>query len=92
MLGISEARHPTRDVETDSVALPNFAEVATLIPVLTEQALISDSQSRLLMKWLELAEETAREPEPPVYTSDRTTAIRHMIWQLHTELGRCLST
>jgi hypothetical protein len=91
MLGISDDRHPTRDVETDTLTLPNFAEAATLIPLLTEQALINDSQSELLMKWLELAEETAREPEPVVYTSERSTAIRHMIWQLHTELGRCLS-
>jgi len=91
MLGISEVRHPTREVETDTLTLPNFAEAVTLIPVLTDQALITSSQSTLLIKWLELAEETAREPESVLYTSERSTAIRHMIWQLHTELGRCLS-
>ena len=89
MLGIPDSPRPMREVGTGT--LPNFAQAATVIPALTVQGLINKSQSNLLLKWLELAEETAAEPEPCVYTSERSTAIRYMIWRLHVELGRWLS-
>lgn len=91
ILGIYGAGVPTRGAKSDTLTLPNFAEAATLIPALAEQGLISNSGYHLLLKWLELAEETAREPEPIPYTSERSTAIRQMLWQLHVELGKCLS-
>ena len=89
MLGIPDSRRPMREVGTGT--LPNFAQAATVIPALTAQGLINSSQSNLLLKWLELAEEIAAEPEPRVYTSERSTAVRYMIWRLHVELGRWLS-
>jgi hypothetical protein len=90
MLGIFDSSRPMRAVSANS--LPNFAHAATVIPALTGQGLINSFQSTLLLKWLELAEETAAEPEPPVYTSKRSTAIRDMISRLHVELGAWLST
>ena len=89
MLGISDSQRPVNEVETD--ILPSFAHAAAVIPALTAQGLINSSQSNLLLEWLELAEEVAAEPEPRVYTSERSTAVRHMIWRLHVELGRWLS-
>ncbi len=89
VLGIPDSPRPMREVGIGT--LPNFAQAATVIPALTAQGLINSSQSNLLLKWLELAEETAAEPEPRVYTSERSTAVRDMIWRLHVELGRWLS-
>lgn len=89
MLGIPDSRGPMPEVGTDT--LPNFAQAATIIPALTAQGLINSSQSTLLLQWVELAEEIAAEPEPRVYTSERSTAVRDMIWRLDVELGRCLS-
>jgi lysine-specific demethylase 8 len=89
MLGIPDSRRPMPEVGTGT--LPNFAQAATVIPALTAQGLINGSQSTLLLKWLELAEETAAEPEPRVYTAERSTAVRDMIWRLHVELGKWLS-
>jgi hypothetical protein len=89
MLGIPASPRPMREVGAGT--LPSFADVATVIPALTARGLINSSQSDLLLKWLELAEETAAEPEPRVYTSERSTAVRDMIWRLHVELGRWLS-
>ncbi len=89
MLEISDSRHAMREVGTGT--LPNFAQATTVIPALTAQGLINSSQSNLLLKWLELAEETAAEPEPRVYTPERSTAVRYLIWRLHVELGRWLS-
>ena len=89
MLGIPDSERPMREVGTGT--LPNLTKVATVIPALTAQGLINSSQSDLLLKWLELAEEIAAEPEPRVYSSERSTAVRDMIWRLHVELGRWLS-
>lgn len=89
MLGIPDSRRPMREVGTGT--LPNFAQAATVIPALTAQGLINSSQSNLLLEWLELAEEIAAEPESRVYTSERSAAVRDMIWRLHVELGRWLS-
>jgi hypothetical protein len=89
MLGIPDSQRPVSEVETDT--LPNFARAATVIPALTAQGLINSSQSNLLLEWLRLAEEIAAEPEPRVYTAERSTAVRHMIWRLHVELGGSLS-
>jgi hypothetical protein len=89
MLGIPDSRHPMRKVGTDT--LPNFAQAAIVIPALTAQGLINSSQSSLLLEWLELAEETAAEPEPRVYSFERSAAVRYMIRRLHVELGRWLS-
>jgi Cupin-like domain len=89
MLRIPDALRPMREVATDT--LPNFAHAATVISALSAQGMINSSQSTLLLKWLELAEETAAEPEPRVYTSERSTAVHYMIWRLHVELGRWLS-
>ena len=89
MLEIPDSRHAIREVGTGT--LPNFAQAATVIPALTAQGLINSSQSNLLLKWLELAEETAAEPEPRVYTPEGSTAVRDLIWRLHVELGRWLS-
>lgn len=89
MLGIPDSSRPMREVSTN--VPPDFAHAATVIPALTGRGLINSSQSTLLLKWLELAEETAAEPEPRVYTSECSTAIRKMIWRLHVELGTWLS-
>jgi hypothetical protein len=86
-LGIGDSRRPKREAGT----LPDFTQAATVIPALTAQGLIDSAQSNLLLKWVELAEDTATEPEPRVYTAERSTAIRHMIFRLHVELGRWLS-
>jgi hypothetical protein len=79
-----------RIYEGETGTLPNFAQVATVIPALTAQGLINSSQCNLLLEWLELAEETAAEPEPRAYTYERSITIRNMIWRLHVELGRWL--
>src|ERR1700730_8950656 len=89
MLGIPASSRPMGEVGTGT--LPNFAHAATVVPALTTQSLINSSQSDLLLKWLELAEEIAAEPDPRVYTSERSTAVRDMIWRLHVEFGRWLS-
>ena len=89
VLGIPDSRRPMPEVGT--ATSPNFAQAATVIPALTAQALINSSQSNLLLEWLELAEEIAAEPEPRVYTSERSTALRYMIWRLHVELGGWVS-
>jgi hypothetical protein len=89
MLEISDSQRPIEEVGT--AMLPDFAQAATVIRALTAQGQINSSQSTLLLKWLELAEETAAEPEPRVYTSERSIAVRDMIWRLHVELGRYLS-
>jgi hypothetical protein len=86
-LGIGDSRRPKREVGT----LPDFTQAAMVIPALTAQGLIDGSQSDLLLKWLELGEETAAEPEPRVYTPERSTEIRDLIFRLHVELGRWLS-
>jgi Cupin-like domain len=88
-LGIPDSQRPMREVGTGT--LPNFARAATVVPALTAQGLINSSESNLLLKWLELAEETAAEPEPRVYSSECATAVRYLIWRLHVELGRWLS-
>ncbi len=72
--------------------LPDFARLATVIPALVSQGLINTSQCSLLLKWLELAAETATAPEPLAYSSERSAAIRDLIWRLHIELGDCLLT
>lgn len=89
MLGFSDPSRSMREVEADT--LPNFAQAARLIPAFTAQGLINGSQSNLLLKWLEFAEETAAEPEPREYTSERAAAIRFMISALHVELGRWIA-
>ncbi len=71
---------------------PDFALAATVIPALVSQGLINTSQCGLLMKWLELAAETATAPEPFLYSSERSATIRDLIGRLHTELGDCLLT
>jgi lysine-specific demethylase 8 len=89
MLGLPDSRRQVSEVEIGT--LPDFSQASTLIPALAAQGLVNISQSDLLQKWLELAEETAAEPEPCVYTSERSTAIRYMIWRLHVELGKWLA-
>lgn len=71
--------------------LPDLTQARTVIRALTAQDLINNSQANLLLKWLELAEETAAEPGLPVYAPERSKAIRSMIWRLHVECGRWLS-
>jgi hypothetical protein len=90
MLGIPDSSHPMREASSD--ALHNFAHTATVIPALSAQGLINSSQSTLLLKWLELAKEIAAEPEPRLYSYERSTAIREMISTLHVELGAWLTT
>jgi Cupin-like domain len=88
-LGLSDSTPAIREVEPG--ASPDFAQAATIVPALAAQDLITSSQCNLLLEWLELAEETAAEPEPRAYTPERSAIIRNMIWSLHVELGKWLS-
>ena len=89
MLGIPESRGPASEDGTE--ALPNSATAETVVSALATQGLINSPQSALLLKWLEMAKETAAQPEPCTYDDERATAIREMIWTLHVELGTVLS-
>lgn len=77
--------------EAETGGLPDFPLVAKVIPGLNAHGLISSSQSGLLLKWLDLAAETAAAPEPFLYNAEYSAAIRDLIWKLHDELGDCLS-
>lgn len=87
-LGIPGSSRPAQ--VAGDVTGPDFAAAAAVIPALTRQGLIGQAQSALLLEWLELAEETAVEPEPRPYTQERSTAIGTMIGRLHVELGQWL--
>jgi lysine-specific demethylase 8 len=90
ILAISESADPTP--ETADQALPDFARAAAIVPALVSQGLINTSQCGLLLKWLELAAETANAPEPCAYSAERSGALRDLIRRLHIELGDCLLT
>lgn len=70
---------------------PDFAQARTVVRALAAQGLISASQQDLLRNWLDLAHETAAEPDLPAYSSERARIIRSMISQLHAECGKWLS-
>ena len=72
-------------------ALPGFSQAVAVIPALRAQGVIDGSQSDLLLEWLELAEETAADPEPRSCSPERTTAIREMVQRLHVDFGGWLS-
>jgi hypothetical protein len=90
ILATPDSPAPTPEPADDG--LPDFAHAANVIPALVSQGLINTAQCGLLLKWLELAADIATAPEPFLYSSERSAAIRDLIWRLHIELGDCLLT
>jgi hypothetical protein len=89
MLGIPDSQQPLPEAGAGSSQ--NFSNAGMVISALTAQGLINSSQCDLLTKWVELAAEIAAEPEPRVYSPERSAAVRRMISRLHSEFGAWLS-
>jgi hypothetical protein len=87
-LGLADSPADTRAADT---SLGSWSAVA-VIPALRAHGVIDSSQSNLLLNWLELAEETAADPEPRHYAGERSAIIGEMVSRLHVEFGRWLST